>query len=275
MSEHRTHRLSGRITIALLVAIVLCVGYTGWQVHNLLVEKNSAQHTASQATDNTQKLAAQIQQACKQGDVKINGRDLCQKAKKVAKHPTEPVAGPQGEQGVPGDRGPAPTESQIMIAVTAYCQHGKCQGEQGVQGKPGANPSQQDIEDAVAAYCNANGECQGPAGDDGKQGETGKDGEDSTVPGPKGDTGPGPTQEQINAAVSSYCGSHSCTGPKGETGAKGDPGKDGVSIAKVECDSSGSWVVTLSDGTVQHPSGTCRIQKSSDGATAPATQPAS
>lgn len=262
MSEHKARRLSGKLTIALLMAIVLCVGWTGWQVHNILAAKESAQHTAHQATNTTQKLADQIQQACKQGDVKINGRDLCAKAKKVAKNPTTTIAGPQGDKGDRGETGaagPAPTQSQILQAVKSYCHDEGCKGE---PGRDGDSPTAAQIEAAVSKYCDSNGQCQGPEGDQGKQGKKGEQGEagkDSTVPGPRG---PGPSDSQVQAAVASYCSSHSCAGPKGETGPQGPAGKDGedgVSISKVECDSSGSWVVTLSDGSVQHPAGTCRV----------------
>ena len=41
----------------------------------------------------------------------------------------------------------------------------------------------------------------------------------------------------------------------------GAPGAPGVGIASITCDTStGAWIVTLTDGTVQYPGGTCVAQ---------------
>jgi hypothetical protein len=107
--------------------------------------------------------------------------------------------GATGADGKPGAPGRAPTAAEIEGAVTAYCStHGDCAGPPGEN--TAVSPSQ--VASAVQAYCDSRGQCKGADGKDGKNGA------DSTVPGPAGPAGqdaPPPTQEQVNAAVAAYC----------------------------------------------------------------------
>jgi hypothetical protein len=62
----------------------------------------------------------------------------------------------------------------------------------------------------VSQYCGARDGCQGPVGesikgDKGDKGDTGEKGD-------QGEPGPGPTPEQIQAAVANYCETEGCSG---------------------------------------------------------------
>ncbi|MCT9624275.1 hypothetical protein HWD94_03945 [Pseudarthrobacter equi] len=92
--------------------------------------------------------------------------------------------GPAGSAGTNGNDGAAaapPTPEMMLAAVTTYCADGRCIGPKGDQGN---GPTADNVFAAVAAYCGS-GACTGPPG---------QPGADSTVPGPKGDTGPPPAQ---------------------------------------------------------------------------------
>jgi len=155
-----------------------------------------------------------------------------------------PVAGPSGAHGAQGARGlpgPAPTDAQVQADIRAVC---------------GVTPSycQQPVSLArlrtAVSACFAAKQC--PAPKPGKPGRSGASG----ASGAAGATGPGPTPQQIADGWASWCSSHSCVGPKGDTGErgpKGDQGEQGVGIAAIDCTGLGidSLTVHLTDGTTQ------------------------
>lgn len=197
-----------------------------------------------------QALTAQQQQfeECKGNNTTTNPR--CQKpvtgdAEVVAKQGARGERGATGATGTTGPAGRPPTQAEIQKAVNSFCASGICKGK---DGKPGTSPTPAQVAAAVAAFCNANGECQGPAGEPGKPGATGspgpagKDGQNGTdgqpgADGKDGERGPGPTTEQIDLAVSSYCGGETkpCMGPPGPTGPGGTDGTDGRGIDGQRC----------------------------------------
>ncbi|HEY9352975.1 MAG TPA: hypothetical protein VIP28_06990 [Nocardioides sp.] len=127
---------------------------------------------------------------------------------KPVAEPGEPPAGPPG---------PGPTAAQVQAAVADYCAGDRC--------KPTVSRSQ--VAAAVADYC-AGGLCQGKDGTNGGPGADGTDGTSGTdgTDGADGAPGPGPTDEQIAAAVEAYCADGKCRGEKGEKGDAGADGKD-------------------------------------------------
>ncbi|MFB9776346.1 hypothetical protein [Brevibacterium otitidis] len=128
------------------------------------VSEQQAKQDADDARSNAETLADEVQQACRQGDVKIDGRSICYQADAVKQQATDPNTigrvGPAGPPGPPGPTGPAG------------------RGIQGVPGPAGApGPAGKDSN------------APGPAG---RAGAAGADGKDGAVgpPGPKGDPGP-------------------------------------------------------------------------------------
>lgn len=148
----------------------------------------------------------------------------------------EPVAPPPGEtvEGIDREPVPAagPSRSEIVAAVASYCSGGRC--------APPA-PSEEQVIQAVVAYCSG-GQCEGPAGPSGAAGEPGDPGDpgqagepgaagEEGAPGQAGSPGapgPGPTDDQIAAAVDAYCSARNdCQGPAGPAGADGEDGAPG------------------------------------------------
>jgi hypothetical protein len=179
-----------------------------------------------------------------------------------------PVPGPVGE------RGPGPTAAEIGQAVASYCAaRGGCRGPEGAAG-PSVTPAQ--VASAVATYCDANGDCRGPVGVPGPAGSPGVEGEpgeDSTVPGPEGPRGPegpqgpGPSEEQVAAAVATYCAALDGGTCKGDTGDVGATGPPGVSVAQTTCegdDTDSYWRIVYSDGRIDTAPGPCRIGPAPD-----------
>lgn len=74
----------------------------------------------------------------------------------------------------PPQPGRPPTATEIRSAVSAYCAEDNCDG-------PGPTSAQMD--QAIAKYCAANGNCQGPQGEQGVPGQNGQ-------PGAEGPPGP-------------------------------------------------------------------------------------
>jgi hypothetical protein len=141
---------------------------------------------------------------------------------------------PRGEQGEPGEAGEPgdpPSDAQIAAAVDAYCDLNGCTGPSGPE------PNSLQVAAAVVTYCDNRGECRGPTGETGDVGTAGPDGSDGVdgqdgsdgASGSDGQQGPGPTNEQIAAAVESYCAAHGgCRGPAGADGEDSDvPGPQG------------------------------------------------
>lgn len=147
-------------------------------------------------------LAEQVKQACANGQLVIDERNLCSKAEQVAEAPAELVPGPPGPKGEDGADGK--------------------DGEPGTQGPPG--PAGANGEDGAPGPAGADGAdgATGPAGADGlngvdgapgAMGPAGPAGADSTVPGP-----PGPAGEP---------GTDGAPGPTGPAGPQGPAGATG------------------------------------------------
>lgn len=166
------------------------------------------------STDERQQQAAQIT-ALQSGMKEANARLAEQGEPPVpvpsvgpTEDPEEPLIilgerGPRGftgATGAMGRRGPGPTQEQIDAAVDDWCNAGMCQGERGAKGAIGDTGAiGADGRGILSMQCATGGwaidytdgftdtdagPCQGPQGVHGEQGPA------STVPGPKGDTGP-------------------------------------------------------------------------------------
>lgn len=216
----------------MLAAALACLVWTVWSISTWKQE-------ADNASKNANALADQVAEACSNGEVKVNGRNICTKAEQVKKDvkPAEAgPAGPPGPRGVPGPRSTVP----------------------GPAGQPGKNGEDSDI--------------PGPAGQPGEQGAPG---EDSEVPGPAGQAGapgkdstlPGP-KGQKGEKGDSVIGPPGPKGDKGDTGSPGADGKPGRGIQDVSCTSDGDWLFEFTDGTNVTVTGPCRAQQ-----TAPTSAP--
>ena len=90
--------------MAVGILLILLLGAFGvWSQY-------STQQEADNASQNANSLADEVTNACAEGSVEIDGRDICAKAKQVKKDVAEPTkAGPAGPQGVRGRPGPRST----------------------------------------------------------------------------------------------------------------------------------------------------------------------
>jgi hypothetical protein len=155
----------------------------------------------------------------------------------------------QGEQPVDvpvvetGDEPPvvpiAPTQEQILAAFDVWCDLRSCRGDDGDDAPP---MTRAQIFAGFTAWCSTDPRC------------VGKDGSDSTVPGPPGRA---PTPEEILAAVEVVCADGACDGEDGTNG------KDGRGIADTECHTTGDWIITYDDGTASTRPGPCRVMETS------------
>lgn len=234
-----------RWTIAVGIFLLLCfAGLWLWSQHSTKQEAENASQSANA-------LADQVAEACANGEVKVNGRNICTKAAQVKKDvkPAEAgPAGPPGPQGVPGPRSTVP----------------------GPAGQPGRDGENSDI--------------PGPAGQPGEQGAPGVPGEDSDVPGPAGQPGapgkdstvPGPAGAPGSKGEPGSKGDTGPPGPKGDKGDTGSPGVDGKpgrGIQDVTCTSDGDWLFEFTDGTSVTVTGPCRAQSAPVPTSSPTTAP--
>ncbi|HEY9353418.1 MAG TPA: hypothetical protein VIP28_09220 [Nocardioides sp.] len=165
-------------------------------------------------TDKVERSDAELSKLSKQADDDhAAAQALKEQVKRLGGKPVaepgEPPAGPQG---------PGPSALQVKAAVADYCTADRC--------KPTVSRSQ--VAAAVADYCSG-GLCRGKDGTNGGPGTEGTDGADGAngANGTDGAPGPGPTDEQIAAAVEAYCADGKCRGDKGEKGDTGDAGPAG------------------------------------------------
>jgi len=209
-----------RLRLALGFAIVALLSWIGFSLFesNLRAAQSDVKAATSQA--NSQTLAQDIQQLCKQqGKLLIDDRDLCAKAEKVQEQPTEAIAGPKGDRGNDGKPGP-----QGFPGLD---------GEKGPPGPLGPVGPKGDTGDDGVAGLSFQGPV-GPPGPAGDPGPPGPAGADSTMPGPAGPPG--------------------ADGPPGPAGAAG---ADGRSITDAQCRDDGRWAISWSDGTTTD-GGNCR-----------------
>lgn len=183
-------------TVAALV-IIACVMV-------LALVATSAQGDARSATDAVAALAQQVRD--------LGGTPVIEPSQ---------VPGPTGPAGA---QGPGPTDAQVAAAVSLFCaSHSNCTG----------TPSQAQVAAAVRAYC-TDGACTGPKGSAGSSGVAGAAGAAGATgqAGAGGAQGPGPTSDEVAAAVAAYCSAHGdCTGPAGQQGSAGPRGDTGASGA--------------------------------------------
>lgn len=181
-----------------------------------------------------------------QGDASSANRAVSALASQVRGFGGTPVATASAAAGKQGERGPGPTDAQIAVAVNGYCDlHDGCVG----------TPSKTQVTAAVHAFCSA-GACRGQSGTRGPVGRSGSPGASgsSGAAGSQGPAGPGPTDDQIAAAVAAYCTAHgNCTGPAGPAGSTGPTGPAGRGVASIDCKGLGLNQLTIhyDDGTTQ------------------------
>lgn len=226
---------------SLAVFVVACLMW-------IIFQQYSTQQEADDAASTANALADEVAVACADGSVKVDGRDICAKAKQVKKDVDEPAAaGPAGPVGPRGLTGPSST-----IPGPA--------GEPGHVGAPGDDGENSDV--------------PGPAGEPGNRGAPG---EDSEIPGPAGEPGnpgepgsagnpgqggpPGAKGEPGSKGDKGDNGPPGPEGPRGEPGSKGEPGKAGRGIASVTCTTDGDWLFTFTDDTTVAVDGPCRAEQ--------------
>jgi len=240
--------VTGVLVVALMVSVVVNVG-VWWQ----------AQQRAENATQTAVSFAQQVQDACANGGLPVDGRDLCPRADEIVEDPAAPP--------VPQDA-PPPSDAQVAAGVADWFDTHDLSLTAGYSAS---------MEAAVTRYLSRN-----PPAD-------GEDGEDA----------PEPTDQQIAAQVAAYLitnppadGADGTNGTNGRgvvsasldncdvvftytdhttdrvgpicgaDGQDGDKGEPGVSIEKVECpdDENDDWLYTFTDGTTQIVPGPCRVE---------------
>lgn len=226
------------------LAVIVCLAWIIWSL-------NTKTQEADNAAQNANALADQVAAACADGSVKVDGRDICQKAKQLKKDVDDPSpAGPAGQVGPRGVPGP---RSTIPGPAGKPGQDGEDSDIPGPAGKPG-----------VQGAPGEDSEVPGPAG------QVGAPGEDSSVPGPAGAPGAkGPPGDKGDPGSQGEPGSK---GDKGDAGPPGPAGKNGRGIQDVTCTSDGDWLFEFTDGTNVTVTGPCRVQQPTP-TTAPTTAP--
>lgn len=185
-----------KVAAAILVILAVFAGWFAWRLADRSKDTSNglreaqAQLAAQQALIDG--LAVQVDEGIKQGAT----IDTPEQVAAVVQADTDADAavtvsppGPQGERGEQGPAGPAgPTGPAGIVSEAA-------------------------VQAAVIAYC-ATSTCTGVPGLTGATGA-------------QGSPGPGPTDDQIAAAVSAWCATNGCVGPAGPRGAQGEQGEQG------------------------------------------------
>lgn len=163
--------------VALVLSLALNVAIVMWSMSRAQVAETSAVS-----------LAQQLQDECEtNGELRIDGRDLCERADEVVERSPE-VAGPAGPPGPQGERGYTGAQGvQGRLGPRGEVGPPGPVGPRGVAGPAGpAGPQGATGAEGQAGPAGPRGE-PGPQGIQGPQGEPGAD---STVPGPQGARGP-------------------------------------------------------------------------------------
>lgn len=239
--------------IALVLALAAAAGVT-WDWRQ---RAESAERAAVS-------FAQQVQEACAEGGLPVDGRDLCPRADEIVEDPAAP---PVPEDGEDGRDAPPPTDEQVQGAVEALCSRTTCavpptmaqvvravttllasgeyDGEDGEDGQDALPPDPAELQamaaQAVLGYCDAGPQCD--AGEDGSDGPTVEEVQAMVA---------AEVARQIAGAVEDYCEAQ----PDGTC-----QGVAGVGVEKVECpdDEDDDWLWTFSDGTTQTVTGPCRV----------------
>jgi len=218
--------VSGRaVAIVWVLALMAALGLLVWLVV-LLVTLSDSQDKAESQIDHLEKINDQQDAA------------LAEANRRLIKAGKNPVRGPQGLPGLPGE---GPSAEELSAAVARWCTQ---------VGLSPCRPTQAQVTLAIAQNCNQDGRCRGPRGPRGLPGRdgTGTPGIDG-LPGdigPQGPPGPPPTAEQLADAVTDYCALHA--------GCQGQPGRDGSVVpGDYQCIVDGEYVrgfTVAADGTV-------------------------
>lgn len=214
-----------------------------WTIYSI----SSSKREADDANTSANALADQVQAACADGSVNIDGRDICTKANQVKKNTPDPEDGAQGPPGPRGLIGPIGPASNVP----------------GPSGKPGRDGQDSDVPGPVGV--------PGPAGEPGENsdvpGPAGKPGQDSDVPGPVGKPGqdgaPGKAGKPGQDGKPGQAGAPGAKGDRGEPGKTGPTGPPGRGISDVSCQ-DGDWLFTFTDGTNVVVNGPCRVSEAAE-----------
>jgi len=110
-------------------------------------------------------------------------------------------------------------------------------GATGERGPKGDSVTPADVRIAILEYCSVRMDCRGEPGPASTvPGPAGRDGGDSSVPGPQGPPG-----------------------ADGDPGSPGAPGAEGRGIATITCQDEGNWLITYTDSTTSTTEGPCRV----------------
>lgn len=236
--KRRDREFPPRWSLALGLLLILgCLMWTVWSI-------NSSKQEAEDASTSANALADQVEKACQEGSVKVDGQDICTKAQQVKKNVDQGEQGPEGPEGPRGPRGLPGPRSTVPGPAGKPGEDGQdsnIPGPAGEPGEPGAPGEDSDV--------------PGPAG------KPGAPGKDSTIPGPKGSKG-----EKGDTVTGP-------PGPKGEKGSPGSDGKPGRGISDVSCTSDGDWQFDFTDGTTITVTGPCRAQTAPAPTSTPTTTP--
>lgn len=216
------------LSVSMLGLALVCLAWTVWSI-------TSSKQEADDASSNASALAEQVAQACSNGEVKVDGRNICTKAEQVKKDVKSNAVGPAGPKG---DKGPPGANGRPGIKGEKGDP-----GDRGTSGEPGTegNPGEPGTEGKPG-----DPGTEGQDGEPGTQGEPGSKGE----PGPPGSKGePGPPGSK---------GEPGSKGDKGEPGDTGSPGPAGRGISDVTCTADGDWYFEFTDGTSVTVTGPCR-----------------
>lgn len=252
------------LTTLFVLALIASVGVNvlvGWQW----------QHRLENTTQTAVTFAQQVQEACADGGLLVDGRDLCPQADAIVEDPAAPPVAPLPQDGTDGDDAPRPTNEQVDAAIDRWCEaegpcatpptmaqvaravaelcDGGCDGEDGKRGKDAPPPDPAELQalvmQTVLTYCDAGPQCD--------KGDTGDRGRDA------------PTLDEVRSIVTTVLEEHCAAQPggtcEGDVGKTGDTGPAGVGIESVTCpEPDDDWIVKFTDGTEQAVPGPCRVE---------------
>lgn len=178
-----------KVLAILLVLSLAFVAWTGWRIFT----QEAGQETVTSGGLTVAKPTNNVKDATidKDGNLTFVYEDGSSRV-------VGNIVGVQGPQGNTGNRGPAPTQAEIALAIVNYCADGRCDAKK---------PSADQVATAVYNYCST-GACKGATGD-------------------TGSAGANATAEQVMAAVTQYCADGRCRGPQGAQGVSGQNGING------------------------------------------------